>query len=86
MHSLLRLESIIEIEISNPNAISKSSQLAKAIREVSGCKLFAIEYAGPVTRVRTLEITIDYRPYILIAVTTIAILTSIYIITRRYSS
>lgn len=73
-------------DLSVNQIIELGSQLAKAIREVSGCKLFAIEYAGPVTRVRTLEITIDYRPYILIAVTTIAILTSIYIISRRYSS
>ncbi|MEM4969814.1 MAG: hypothetical protein QXE01_01020 [Sulfolobales archaeon] len=54
------------------------------IREVSGCKLFAIEYWEPVIRARTLEPTIDYRQYAVIAAATIAILTSIYIISRRY--
>ncbi len=73
-------------DLSVDQIIELSRQLAKAIREVSGCKLFAIEYAGPATRVRTLEITIDYRPYVLIAIATTAILTSIYIISRRYSS
>ncbi|MEM4970333.1 MAG: hypothetical protein QXE01_03675 [Sulfolobales archaeon] len=59
-------------------------QLAKAIREVSGCKLFAIEYSGPAIKARALEPIIDYRPYAFTAAVTIAILTSIYIISRRH--
>ncbi|MEM4970095.1 MAG: hypothetical protein QXE01_02455 [Sulfolobales archaeon] len=59
-------------------------QLAKAIREISGCKLFAIEYSGAIIKARTLEPIIDYRPYAFIAVVTIAILASIYIISRKH--
>ncbi|MGC8983236.1 MAG: hypothetical protein ACP5KA_05775 [Desulfurococcaceae archaeon] len=63
-------------------------QLARAVREISGCKLFAIEYMGPVVIKPESPTVVDYRPHVLAAVaaTAAAALTGYFTIKRRRGS
>jgi tetrahydromethanopterin S-methyltransferase subunit G len=89
-------------DLSTNQIIELGFQIAKAVRNISGCKLFAIVYEGPPPVVTPLPLTItrtstsaidygqesalSYKSYILIMVVVLATLLGYFIIRKRFSS